>query len=357
MLVFVRLAPSVRATLVVAVTLAVVACVKQVKVNPVPHPGEVSVRAGIPASAKFVLRRPNGTGRVSEGSLNAEWGKFEIGLFSSGLSMVDSALLEQLLRSGEAASYEQIHAQTGADIVLEVVDFGVRAREIQSSGLKHRMACESEELTLKLVDVAAGSMMGTIVVGRSACPKLDRIQYFGPSAVDWYMSDGSKVSDPDEYYGANGLRVLKLRKRAEQASEYWEQLGKRVGMLIQERQGRAPTGASASAAPSPSGGAPVARKGYIGVGVRPVPDDRAEALGLAAGEGVIVDVVQAGGAAEAAGLAKGDVILLVDGARVTASGFVTQAGELQAGKPAKFVISRGDQRKTIEVTPSAPPTM
>ncbi len=65
------------------------------------------------------------------------------------------------------------------------------------------------------------------------------------------------------------------------------------------------------------------RRGYIGVMIGAVNDKFAKALGLPKTEGVFIQSTEAGGAAEAAGIKEGDVILSVDGREVN------EANELQ----------------------------
>lgn len=66
------------------------------------------------------------------------------------------------------------------------------------------------------------------------------------------------------------------------------------------------------------------RRGYIGVQIQSVDQTMANALGLEKAQGVLVQSLVKGGAAEAAGLKNGDVILSVDGKDVN------EANELQS---------------------------
>lgn len=59
------------------------------------------------------------------------------------------------------------------------------------------------------------------------------------------------------------------------------------------------------------------RRGHLGIVVQPVTQDIARSLGLQNVRGVIVSQVQSGGAAERAGLKRGDVILALNGNAVT----------------------------------------
>src|SRR5688572_21303758 len=58
-------------------------------------------------------------------------------------------------------------------------------------------------------------------------------------------------------------------------------------------------------------------RGHLGIGVQPVTEDIAVNLGLSSARGVIVSQVQKGGAAERAGLQRGDVILALNGELVS----------------------------------------
>ena len=59
------------------------------------------------------------------------------------------------------------------------------------------------------------------------------------------------------------------------------------------------------------------KRGYLGVGMQDVTDDIAEALGVTKGRGTLVSRVEAGSAAEKAGIKAGDVIVKVGGKDVT----------------------------------------
>ena len=59
-------------------------------------------------------------------------------------------------------------------------------------------------------------------------------------------------------------------------------------------------------------------RGYLGVAVRPVTPEAAEAAGLKDQKGVVIDSVVEGSPAEKAGVQKGDVIVAVDDQSVTA---------------------------------------
>ncbi len=60
------------------------------------------------------------------------------------------------------------------------------------------------------------------------------------------------------------------------------------------------------------------RRGYIGVSIGPIDETTAKALGLDKARGVMIQSIEADGAAEAGGIKEGDVILTVDGKEVNA---------------------------------------
>lgn len=98
----------------------------------------------------------------------------------------------------------------------------------------------------------------------------------------------------------------------------------------------------------------------LGLRARPVDRQVAEALGVAA-EGLLVDGVDPGGLAAAAGLVGGDVLLAVDGAALVQPGDLAFAVEraVTAGT-ATITVLRGGQRLDLALTlvaSDAPPDM
>lgn len=89
------------------------------------------------------------------------------------------------------------------------------------------------------------------------------------------------------------------------------------------------------------------QRGYLGVTIRNVTGNFAEEEGLDVTEGVYIDSVSTGSAAEQAGLEKGDVVVEVDGREVT---HASQLQEIVAthrpGEEVELVINRNG--KTIE---------
>ena len=58
-------------------------------------------------------------------------------------------------------------------------------------------------------------------------------------------------------------------------------------------------------------------RGYLGIQIQPVTEDLAASLGIARNRGEFVQAVTPGGAAAAAGLQAGDVVVRIDGKEVT----------------------------------------
>ncbi|KAK0329945.1 hypothetical protein LTR94_034730, partial [Friedmanniomyces endolithicus] len=59
------------------------------------------------------------------------------------------------------------------------------------------------------------------------------------------------------------------------------------------------------------------QRGYLGVGIQPVNDDIAAALGLPKNKGEIIGRVEPGGPGAKAGLRQGDVVTAINGQAVT----------------------------------------
>jgi serine protease Do len=82
-------------------------------------------------------------------------------------------------------------------------------------------------------------------------------------------------------------------------------------------------------------------RGYIGVRIGQVEQKMAKSLGLDKPQGVVVQEVMRGGAAEAAGLKQGDVILTVDGVSVnTANHLQSLVAQKKAGQDVKLKVFR-----------------
>jgi serine protease Do len=96
-----------------------------------------------------------------------------------------------------------------------------------------------------------------------------------------------------------------------------------------------------AARPSPSPNAPVQRK--LGFTVRELTPDLARRLGARPGRGVVVSGVDAGSAAEEAGLREGDVIVEVNRQGVgSLKQFQTSLGRVKTGEAILLLVRRGD---------------
>jgi serine protease Do len=107
----------------------------------------------------------------------------------------------------------------------------------------------------------------------------------------------------------------------------------------------------------PGGGngqpAPQASANALGLVVSDIPDDRKAQLRIKAG--VVVDAVEANGAAARAGLRPGDIILSMNNQDVTAAKqFNDQSARLDKAKAAVLLVRRGDSASFVPIRPSAP---
>lgn len=88
-------------------------------------------------------------------------------------------------------------------------------------------------------------------------------------------------------------------------------------------------------------GGQAGKGGRLGLAVSDLNDEQRRRMNVEKGGVMVVEVVD--GAAQSAGLRRGDVILMMDNKEVVnASQFVTQARSLPAGKTVRVLIQRGD---------------
>ena len=98
-------------------------------------------------------------------------------------------------------------------------------------------------------------------------------------------------------------------------------------------------------------------RGYLGVGLQPVDEDVAPALGIAKDSGEIVRSVVVGGPGARAGLQQGDVIVKVNGQAVTPDQTVSYlVANTQAGSRVPLEILRAGKRATVTVQVGERPT-
>ncbi len=92
-------------------------------------------------------------------------------------------------------------------------------------------------------------------------------------------------------------------------------------------------------------------RGYIGVQIKPVDATAAKALGLAKPEGAWVQQLVKGGAAEGAGIKEGDVIISVDGRKVSApNDLQAYIARKHAGDEVTVKVWRDGKERDIRVT-------
>jgi len=93
------------------------------------------------------------------------------------------------------------------------------------------------------------------------------------------------------------------------------------------------------------------RRGLLGVGVQGVDADIARSLGLSEVRGAIVNLVNADGPAEHAGIKQGDVILSLDGKPIDSSNALRNAiGRLAPGTKVSMEIARDGAKRTVTAT-------
>lgn len=92
-------------------------------------------------------------------------------------------------------------------------------------------------------------------------------------------------------------------------------------------------------------------RGHLGVTVQPVTEDIAASLRLNSAKGVIVNQVEAGSAAERAGLKRGDVILALNGNLVTdPNSFRNEIAGTPPGRTVTLRISRTGNEQELSLT-------
>jgi Do/DeqQ family serine protease len=92
------------------------------------------------------------------------------------------------------------------------------------------------------------------------------------------------------------------------------------------------------------------RRGLLGVTVQPLTSEIARSLNISTTQGALVNNVTAGGAADKAGVKRGDVITAVNGRAVKDSNSLrNEVSEMMPGTDTKVTISRGGHEQTVGV--------
>ena len=93
------------------------------------------------------------------------------------------------------------------------------------------------------------------------------------------------------------------------------------------------------------------RRGQLGITVRRVDSDMAQALGMSETKGIIVNSVVAGSAAERAGIRQGDVIIALNGSPVNeTNAFRNQIASMGPGAQVTLTILRDNREQKIAAT-------
>jgi Do/DeqQ family serine protease len=92
------------------------------------------------------------------------------------------------------------------------------------------------------------------------------------------------------------------------------------------------------------------KRGWLGVSIRPVNNEIADEAGLTEITGVVLEKVNEGSAAEAAGLNEGDIILSIDGQKIKSSpDFIGKVGQHHPGDILTFAYVRDHKNKEAKV--------
>ncbi|RZJ31773.1 MAG: PDZ domain-containing protein, partial [Brevundimonas sp.] len=99
------------------------------------------------------------------------------------------------------------------------------------------------------------------------------------------------------------------------------------------------------------------QRGYLGVQIGPIARDWVAPLGLENTQGAYVNSVTAGGPAERGGLQAGDVVLTLNGEKVSDSSDLTRrVGQVRPGDNLRLEIWRDGRRQTLNVRSGTRPT-
>ncbi|MDZ7263131.1 MAG: DegQ family serine endoprotease [candidate division KSB1 bacterium] len=92
-------------------------------------------------------------------------------------------------------------------------------------------------------------------------------------------------------------------------------------------------------------------RGYLGVGIQPIDEEMAQALGLKSTEGALISSIEKGLPADKAGLKEQDVVLEMDGKKIKDhTDFRLRIAERRPGERVNLLILRDGRTMTIPVT-------
>ncbi len=93
------------------------------------------------------------------------------------------------------------------------------------------------------------------------------------------------------------------------------------------------------------------KRAFLGVTMSPITDEKAKELKLFSPNGVYIEEVLEGGAADKAGIKKGDVLVRVDSTAITTpSSLQEKVSSYNPGDKASVTVIRGGDKKVLEVT-------
>ena len=99
------------------------------------------------------------------------------------------------------------------------------------------------------------------------------------------------------------------------------------------------------------------KRGYLGVGIQPLTEDVAAALGLSKDRGELISRVEPGGPADKAGVKQGDVVMRVNDQDVTPDQTLTYlVGGVKPGQPIKLDVIRDGRPQTLTATAGTRPS-
>ncbi len=97
-------------------------------------------------------------------------------------------------------------------------------------------------------------------------------------------------------------------------------------------------------------------RGYLGMGIVPVTDDVKESFNLPEARGALVQYVEPGKPADRAGVQKGDVVVEIDGKKISTNReLIDHISYLPVGSKVDITVIRNGQRRTLTATTAERP--